>query len=407
VNILFIHEVNWWKKVVYEIHELPELLSQRGHDVTLIDFPEGVDRTGWRRVLDLKTDTKSRAHRAYDKGSVEIRTPGRVAKPPADRLLSSLTFVPLLIRTIRAKRPDVIVLYGVPTNGWQTVLIAKRFGIPVVFRALDVSHELRRTVFAKLIKRAEEFIYRNADLISANNPALADYCISHGAKKERVAVHFPGMDVNSLTPKPRDMALATSLGIESSDRVVMFMGTLYRFAGLDTFLTLMAPQLLRSPSTKVLLLGGGEHLEILAKLARKLNIERQVLLSGFVDYSELARYMTISDVAINTFPSSLVTDCALPSKVLQYMCCVIPTVATPVKGLLGLVPEGEGVVYRPLDKSFVDAIETLLEDDHTRDKMAKAARRFAEKEFDWETNITRFEAAFNKLAQPGSSNRRT
>jgi len=198
VNILFVHEINWWKKVIYEIHELPELLSQRGHDVTLIDFPEGVSRTGWRRVLDLKTDIRPQSHRAYEGGLVEIRTPGRVAIPPADRILATFTFVPLLRKTVREKNPDVIVLYGVPTNGWQTIRVAKRFGIPVVFRALDVSHALRKSFFARLIKRAEEFIYRRADLISANNETLAEYCISHGAPQDRVKVHYPGMDLEPL-----------------------------------------------------------------------------------------------------------------------------------------------------------------------------------------------------------------
>ncbi|GBL20105.1 hypothetical protein EMGBS4_01650, partial [Acidimicrobiaceae bacterium] len=54
-----------------------------------------------------------------------MRTPGRILPGFADRLVASLTFVPLLIRTIRSEKIDLIVLYGVPTNGWQTVLIAK------------------------------------------------------------------------------------------------------------------------------------------------------------------------------------------------------------------------------------------------------------------------------------------
>ena len=399
MNLLFIHEVNWWTKVIYEIHELPELLSQRGHNVTLIDFPEGVKRTGFRRFLDLKTTTTDGARRAYEQGSVQIRTPGRVFPAPLDRLFASVTFVPLLKRTIRERRPDVIVLYGVPTNGWQTIRVARKFRVPLVFRALDVSHALRKSVFSGLIERAERFIYRNADFISANNEALASYCISQGARTDRVAVHYPGMDLEALEPRERDRELATKLGITSADRVVMFMGTLYRFAGLDKFLELMAPRLQRSPNIKVLLLGGGEHFDALKFLARERGISQQVIFTGFVDYKHLARYMTIADVAVNTFPSTLVTNCALPSKVLQYLCCGIATVATPVDGLAGLIAEDQGVLYRELDEGFASTVVSLLNDDLRRGTLAKQARAAAERELRWSSNITKFESIFGELCQ--------
>ena len=387
MNLLFVHEVNWWTKVVYEIHELPELLSQRGHDVTLIDFPEGVSRRGFRRLLDLKTSIVRDARRAYDAGVVEVRTPGRVFPPPLDRLLATLTFAPLLRRTIREKQPDVIVLYGVPTNGWQTIRIARKFRIPVVFRALDVSHALRKSVFVRLIERAERFIYKNAHFISANNEALAKYCVSQGARAELVEVRYPGMDLQSLIPQTRDMELAVSLGIKPTDHVVMFMGTLYRFAGLDTFLELMAPTLHGSTDIKVLLIGGGEHLDVLKNNCKRLGIADQVIFTGFVDYRELTKYMTIADVAINTFPSTLVTNCALPSKVLQYLCCGIPTVATPVDGLAGLIPDGQGILYRDLDPNFIRTITSLMNDDDLLQEISRLARSTAERLLDWRTNL--------------------
>ncbi|NDC99922.1 glycosyltransferase, partial [bacterium] len=40
MRFLFVHEVNWREKVTYEIHDIPELLSIAGHEVTFIDFPE-------------------------------------------------------------------------------------------------------------------------------------------------------------------------------------------------------------------------------------------------------------------------------------------------------------------------------------------------------------------------------
>ena len=57
MKLLFIHEVSWRKKVVYEIHDFPELLAMRGHDVTFFEYDEDegdLEQTGWesqRKIL--------------------------------------------------------------------------------------------------------------------------------------------------------------------------------------------------------------------------------------------------------------------------------------------------------------------------------------------------------------------
>ena len=40
MNILVIHEVDWIKKVTYEIHHLSELFSLHGHNVYAVDIPD-------------------------------------------------------------------------------------------------------------------------------------------------------------------------------------------------------------------------------------------------------------------------------------------------------------------------------------------------------------------------------
>ena len=41
MKLLFIHEVSYRKKVIFEMHEIPELLAVRGHDITFLEFDEG------------------------------------------------------------------------------------------------------------------------------------------------------------------------------------------------------------------------------------------------------------------------------------------------------------------------------------------------------------------------------
>ena len=390
MKILFVHEVNWRTKVIYEIHDYPELLSLAGHEVVFIDFPEGNKPSGLARFLDLRTHVYPKQSRAHPESSVEVRTPGRVFARPFDRLFASLTFIPLIYGVLKKENFDAVVLYGVPTNGWQTVAIAKHFRVPVLFRAIDVAQSLRKSIFRPLIRIAEKYIYRNATWVSTNNQALKNYCLAHGSKPDSTSVDYPGLDLERFQPGTRSVSLMQKYGLNETSKVVLFMGTLYRFAGIERFLKLFATDLKNNPSWKYLILGGGEAEGSIRASVKQLGLENQVIMPGFIDYDELTEHLQLADVAINTFESSLVTNCALPWKVVQYLACGLPVVSTRLAGLQGLVPDGQGVIYQNSDDGFTRAVSDLLMDDTARHQQISRARRSIEAKCGWDICLPQF-----------------
>jgi glycosyltransferase involved in cell wall biosynthesis len=411
MRLLFVHEVNWQRKVVYEIHDYPELLSLRGHECVFIDFPEGEQPPGLRRILDLRIRVTRNLARAHRGAAVEVRTPGRVCLPPLDRLLASATQVPALRDALRDGRFDAMVLYAVPTNGWQALALAKRYRVPVLFRAIDVSHALRRTAYGPLIRWAERYIYRNVDWVSCNNEALREYVLQHGVHADRVSVDYPGLDLDRFAPGERPAHLCQRYGILPQHRTVMFMGTLYRFAGLDWFLEAFASVLRNQPNIRMLVFGGGEYQRELHATCRRLGIPESVIAPGFIGYSELADHIRLADVAINPFRPSLVTHCALPGKMLQYLGCGVPSVCCPLRGMMGMVPDGEGVLYREPGAPFVEAVKQLLANMDLRTKASQLARARMESACNWGAALDRIEDAIGsaiaaEMADRGSGSAR-
>ena len=407
MRILFVHEVNYLRKVIYEIHDFPELLSMRGHDVSFVDFAEGDTPSGVARFIDLRTRVQRGVARAHRRASVRVVTPGRVLPPPYDRLVASVTQVPLIRRELRDGGYDAVVLYAVPTNGWQTVLLAQRYGVPVLFRSIDVSHELRKSVFRSAIGRAERFILKRADRVSTNNVAMQRYVIAEGASPPLVEVDYPGLDLERFAPGPRAADLCARYGIGVDDRVVLFMGTLYRFSGLDWFLDGFAQALRDRPDTKVLLIGGGEAGGALRSQVTQLGIASQVIFTGFVDYPDLAAHLNLGTVAITPFEEKLVTHCALPGKMLQYAGCGIPTVSTRLEGIQGLIPDGSGASYRAPGADFIEGVTHLLDDEEARAASGRQARQTMEERCNWETAIEGFEAAILKAVAQGRAHDRS
>jgi glycosyltransferase involved in cell wall biosynthesis len=390
MNLLFIHEVNWRDKVTFEIHDIPELLSIAGHSVFFIDYPEvSLDKKKLKYRF-FRTTTSQVQSRTHNGSTVELRTPGRILPGMADRLVASLTFVPLLIKTIRSEKIDLIILYGVPTNGWQTVFVAKLFRIPVIFRAIDVSHLLRGSLFRYLIKTAERFIYRNVNHVSVHNSALAEYCVSFGASPRDVSIDYPRLDTNRFNPSLRDQNLAKNYGISEKHKVVFYRGTLYRFCGLEKFLDLFAETLHSDTNILVLIIGSGEAEKDISDAIQRLKIQSQVILSPFVDYPELVKHICLADVSVNTFVPSLVTDCALPGRVLQSLACGIPVVSTPLKGLISYTGDSKSVVYAPLGAEFVHAVNDLLQNKPERKKLSVEGRELIASKGNWQDFTTEF-----------------
>ena len=405
MRLLFVHEVNYLRKVVYETQEYPERLAARGHEVTYLDFPEGEPRRGLRRFVDLTSERRLGVLRAAEGPGIELVTPGRVFAPPLDRLCASLSHVPTIRSLLRRRRFDAIVLYAIPTNGWQTVLLAKRFGVPVLFRAIDVPTEMRRTVFRGLVERAARFVYRRANAVSTHTGPLRDYCVRMGAAPDRVSIEYPGFDLARFSPGPRDERLSREYGIAPGDRVVAFMGEFHYFSAVTWLVEAFAPHLRANPGTHLLLIGdkpavGGTSVQEVRELAQRLGVERAVKAVGRIEFEGLPPHLRLADVGVVPLRPMVQSSTALPSKALQYLACGLPVVSTPLPGLQSVVPNEEtGILYRELGPSFTDAVVDLLTHDGMRTNLAREARASMESLFDWDRCLTAFEERIRRTIE--------
>lgn len=340
MRVLFVHEVNYSNKVIFEMHEFPELLALRGHSVTFFHFPESPDTP----TRSFRTRREAISGRVYPDARIDLVTPPTIGGSMLERYVAPLWNLPALRAEISSGRYDVIVLYAVPTSGWQTVALARRHGIPVIFRALDVSHQIRRSPLSPLVRAAEKYIYRNVALLSGNNPAMVEYCVQISGRTGPTRVNLPPVDLEhfeqSSAPVQRE-----DLGLTADDRVVLYMGSFFTFSGLDIALEGFAEQFRVHPDLKLVLVGGGDLDDDLRRAVTRLGIEDRVVFTGVVPYAELPGYLQIADVAINPFVPQLLTDVALPHKILQYMAAGVATVSTSLAGIRAILGDDSGVMW--------------------------------------------------------------
>lgn len=319
------HEVNYLTKPIYEMHEFPEHLARNGHEIGFWHFPEGYS-SGEVRSLGWLAQIPGRIVPGC---SLTLLTPP-LAGNFLGRVLTALFAGHFAKKVIRGFKPDLIVSFAVPTQGWQTIKVAKKLQIPVMFRALDVSHKIRRGIFAELIYRSESFVYRNVDWVSTNNPAMLEYCQSMGADPRRSSVDWPPIDLTKFSESQAPKDLRSQLGIPENRKIVLYMGSFFYFSGLPGVINDFAQLAI---DEHLVLIGGGEQDRELRDLVQTLGIQEKVTFTGFIGFDDLPSYLKMADVAINPMEPSLVADAAIPNKVIQYLSCGLKVASTRLRGL--------------------------------------------------------------------------
>ena len=399
MNILFVHEVDWLNKVVFEIHSLSELLELLGHRVYAIDYESMWAKTGFFDFGSLRTKVLSGVSRAYPDSSVCLTRPGFIKIPGLSRLSAAFTHYREIEKTIKEKDIDIVVLYSVPTNGLQTVYLCRKLGVPVVFRAIDIPNQLvPYSVLRPITRIAERELYSNVDLILTLSPMLSNYVISMGAPKTRVELLLLGVDTETFHPNLDCTDILQKLGLSKDDNIIAFIGTLFDFSGLDTFIHRFPEVIEQIPSAKLLIVGDGPQRPKLEGIIAELGLQKQVIITGFQPYQTMPYYINLAAMCINTFLITHATKDIFPTKIVQYLACGKPVLATPLPGMKSLVHgEKQGIVYATPPDEMAAEVVALLKSDERRQQLGQSALNYVKQTHSYNIIVQQLETVLVEM----------
>ncbi|MGD0780980.1 MAG: glycosyltransferase family 4 protein [Dehalococcoidales bacterium] len=360
--------------MVYEIHNLAEILSLRGHKVYAIDYSDTWAKNGFFDIGSLKTKEFKGVSRAVPGASVTLRHPGFVKIPGLSRLSGSINQYREIKKTIKEKHIDVIMLYSVPTNGLQVIHLARKFGIPVLFRSIDMLYRLvRYPALRPATRYIEKKVYTRVDAILAITPNHSRYVISLGAAREKVRLLPMPIDTNLFNPSIDSSEVRRKWRYNEKDRVVVFIGTLFEFSGLDGFIREFPHVIEKVPEAKLLIVGDGPQRQKLEKIIAEAGLKSRVTITGFQPYQTMPQYISLAALCINPFLNTKETRDIFPGKILQYIACGKVAVVTPLLGIKSLIPdESKGVLYADTATDMATKVADLLASDVRRHRLEQA-----------------------------------
>ena len=369
------------------IRELSATLSEMGHDVHLVTYPDGEDLTVGR----------ARLHRV----SWKDRKTTYSAGPSRQKLLLDFLMLGKLWETVRREKIDIIHAHNY--EGALIGLFGKLVtGKPMVYQSVCLMSDelasyrfIRPKFVAKWIGAALDwFVPIFPDHIIAVTQELYDYLAKHGVPKRRLT-----MIPSGITPAMFDHANPNRFREKydvGSRPIVMYTGITNAFQRIDYLLRAFSVVLKEEPLAMLMIVNPLEEqpdMPELQALARELKITESVIFAGPHTLAELPDYLAMATVTVAPRP-----ECpGHPIKLLNYMVSGKPIVCF-AGGAKGLAHLQDALIVADHDwQAMGDAILKFLHDPELAKRLGEKARENAINNYDWRTISKRVVAVYDSI----------
>lgn len=379
-------------------------LEQRGHTVDLLNlqgrdviaYPDLADLTQQRR-LPLGMSGK-RPFQLIESGLRRLQS---ALKMPYFAEFDSYRFYQACVRTL----PTYQICHeyaGLLSVG--AAYASKKTDVPYVLTVdadllleADVMGDPIIGVRRKAARWAAQKSYELADqIITVSTPTKENLIQNWGVSAEKISVIPNGVAV-SLFNQPVDKAqLRSELGVGEAP-IIMFVGGFQKWHGLDKLLEAVAVLVNILPEVRLLLVGDGPARPFVEENIRRLNLEKQVSITGFQPHTRIPQLLAIADVVTVPYPKLPQEMWFSPLKLYEYMAAGKAIVASAAGQIKHVIRHNEnGLLVAPGDVTeLAEACLHLIQNKDAQIRLGENARREAETEHAWSRQIERLEQVYD------------
>lgn len=305
---------------------------------------------------------------------------------------------------------DVIHAHNPPDTLFLVAALYKPFGKKFVFDHHDLCPELYQSRYqaengflAGMLGLLEKGSLKLADITIATNESYRNIQIQRGGvRSENVFVVRNGPNLRRVALRSPSERLRNM-----NKSILCYVGALNPQDGVDYLLRSLR-DLVRKLNRKdfyCVIMGSGDSLEDLRELARELNLDSYVELTGYISEEDLMRNLSAADICVDPDPSSPLNDVSTWIKIMEYMALGKPIVTYDLKETRWSAQDSALYVTPNDELAFAEGIATLMDRPDLRAKMGEFGRRRIETDLKWDIvgqNLVRAYAALfgNRASAP-------
>jgi len=293
-----------------------------------------------------------------------------------------------LIRQIHAETPiDLIDAQFFFPDGPAAAWIAQEMGLPLSLKARGSDITYWGTLdFAR--EQMLEAAHRANGLLAVSG-SLAEEMVVIGMPREKIRVHYTGLDRDRFRPLTHTQLraqLGTELGCQFPDNapLMVCVGALIERKGQDIAIAALA----NIEGAQLALVGKGEDEAHLRSLASDLGVAERVHFAGSLDHDMLPLVLSAADVMV--LPTA---NEGLANAWVEALACGTPVVTCDVGGAREIITNATaGRLVERNPESVAAGVLAVLNNPPMRPAVAAMAEKFS-----WQTNAIELAAYYESL----------
>lgn len=360
---------------------LQVLAKRRGDQIDLLTYHEGAD-------VPIPNVTP---HRISAPGFVKNVGPGISWR----KLICDVIFLFTALRLVRRSgdRPYQLV-HAVEESVFVAWLIRRLFRVPYIYD-MDSSIALQLTEkwwwlkpLFPIFQRLEKIAVQGSLAVVPVCDALALIAKRHGSHHTWVLSDISLLDLNkSETPAH---LLREEIGLSKSELLVVYIGNLERYQGIDLLLESFGLISGSHPSAHLVIIGGqSAHIDAYCQRVAQLGLQSKVHLLGAKPVSSLSDYLRQADILVSPRTKGNNT----PMKIYSYLHSGVPILATNLPTHTQVLSTEVSKLAEPEPSKFAQALGELLENAEERARLGSAARALAQSRY----TLERFQETLDQI----------
>ena len=355
-------------------------LSERGDEIHLLTFNEGIDRPHNNLTV----------HRINPIPTISGLKPGFSAKKIYCDIFLFLKFIKLMC----CNKYDMV--HAVEESAFMALIICPFRSTPFVY---DIDSSMTTQLVDKfailkpvrgLLRFMESLPMRYAKAVVPMCDALAEEAALYRDKNIILLKDVSLIGDSEAESTASD--LRADLNIQG--KLLMYIGNLESYQGIDLLLESFALIGEKKPDANLVIIGGSEKdIERYKAMTKSLTIEDKVHIIGPRPVGQIGQYMSQADILVSPRTQGANT----PMKVYSYLDSGVAVLATRMSTHTQVMNDDMAMLAEPDPQSYAQAMQTLLADDALCKKLAAEARATMQREHSYETFKKRVHGLYDVL----------
>ena len=284
---------------------------------------------------------------------------------------------------------DVIHAHNPPDTLFLVAALYKPFGKKFVFDHHDLCPELYQSRYkadkgflTSVLGLFEKGSLKLADITIATNESYREIQIERGkVKPENVFVVRNGPNLRRVAYWPPSERLRSM-----NKCILCYVGALNPQDGVDYLLRSLRDLVykLNRKDVYCVIMGSGDSLENLRALAKDLELDGYVELTGYISDEDLMRNLSAADICVDPDPSSPLNDVSTWIKIMEYMAMGKAIVAYDLKETRWSAQDAALYINPNNEMEFAEGIAQLMDRPDLRAKMGEFGRQRIERDLKWD-----------------------